>query len=382
ILAKHKKFILWTLLVISILVVTYSLIVEELWTSQTDFIVQFNTNNSNIMSSFMNLNVSNLFSSSGGQSETISILSSRNFAEKIIDRFKLIDHYEIEEEDKYLVKELIYEIYLTELLEVSQDMETGIIKLRVKTKDRFLSAKIANSITDELERYNTYLRMTKGKQEREFLEKRLSELNDEILNLTEEISKFQQSNKVLSIDQQILPLIENYSSLISDYLQNDIKLKYSLAFLDSNNVLISELSFKQDEMLKKIREIEYGSTGIFDYQLSLGEIPELYRQSSLYEAKIEVLKKTYSFIYPQLESAKLQELRDTPTIQIIDKAVPSGRRTWPRRGILCIVTFIISVIILCLIAILIELWQMKLLEDPNIRHKYAKFRKEILFRKK
>ena len=132
--------------------------------------------------------------------------------------------------------------------------------------------------------------------------------------------------------------------------------------------------------MKQIKKLENGNN-LINYQIPLEEIPGIMQKYTLLRTKAEILEKTYKIIYPQIEAAKLQELRDTPTIQIIDKAVPAGKRTRPRRGMLCIVTFIISAIVLMLMAVVLEMWERKLTKSNDFKKKYAEFKKELWHRK-
>ena len=47
-------------------------------------------------------------------------------------------------------------------------------------------------------------------------------------------------------------------------------------------------------------------------------------------------------MFPQYEQAKIEEVKDLPTIEIIDKAVPAGKRSKPKRAKFCILSFFIS----------------------------------------
>ena len=48
------------------------------------------------------------------------------------------------------------------------------------------------------------------------------------------------------------------------------------------------------------------------------------------------------FLLPQYEQAKIQEAKDTPTVQVLDKAVPPDLRAKPKRAIMVIMVGFIS----------------------------------------
>ena len=43
--------------------------------------------------------------------------------------------------------------------------------------------------------------------------------------------------------------------------------------------------------------------------------------------------------------AKIEEIKDLPTIQVISKAVPRGYRKSPKRAVVCIVSFLFAIFI-------------------------------------
>ncbi len=353
ILAKHKKFIIITTLIVSIAAVIYSLVVPEKWTSTATFKPTI-SNNSEIgmFSSIMSGDISSLLGGSQEQSELIDVIKSRTFLEPVIDKFDLIDYFEIEHEDPYYVRETTLKTFREEILSVELDQETGIFSISIITKNRELSADIANYLVRELEDYLQNVRMTKGKEERQFLEKRISEINDQLVKYTEELKEFQQKYNVLELESQLPPMLNSYTELVSQYMEEDIKLQLSKSYLktDSNQSKMYEL--KTDELIKQIKKIETGKNSIINYQIPLDSIPNLSQKYTLLMTKLEILKKVYETVYPQYEIAKLQELRDTQTINIIDSAIPSGLRTWPKRGFMCILSFTLAFVFSCFLIII------------------------------
>ena len=47
-------------------------------------------------------------------------------------------------------------------------------------------------------------------------------------------------------------------------------------------------------------------------------------------------------MYPQFEAAKIEELKDMPSIEIIDNPRLAGIRSYPKRGLICVVAAFIG----------------------------------------
>ena len=48
---------------------------------------------------------------------------------------------------------------------------------------------------------------------------------------------------------------------------------------------------------------------------------------------------------PEYEQAKIEEVKDLPTIEIIDKAIPAGKRNKPQRAKICVLSFFLALIL-------------------------------------
>jgi len=62
------------------------------------------------------------------------------------------------------------------------------------------------------------------------------------------------------------------------------------------------------------------------------------------ERDLEVQSLIYEFITQEFERAKIEEARDTPTVQVIDLAIPPIQKHRPRRSLLVLfATFLSSI---------------------------------------
>jgi uncharacterized protein involved in exopolysaccharide biosynthesis len=49
-----------------------------------------------------------------------------------------------------------------------------------------------------------------------------------------------------------------------------------------------------------------------------------------------IQEKLYEELSRQLETARLEEVRDTPSVEVLDRAVVPDRHTRPRRGLMAV----------------------------------------------
>lgn len=348
ILAKHKKFIFFTTLIVSIIAVIYSLLATPYWISTATILPSSDKQNSfSISSSFLGGLASSMLG--GEQSDAYAltgIMQSRTFSLDVVKKFNIIEYFEIEEPDTLISYEIAVKNLIDNVVNFEINEENGFLSINVETKDKFLSADIANYYWMKLDEYNKSVRMTKGKQQKEFIEKRLAEVKESIDILSNTLNEFQKKYNTIDLKEQAKSVISLYSYLVSEKITNEIELDFSKQFFSKANQKIENLEVRNDILNNKITEMERNSGKLKPkYILSIDDIPDISLQYSQIMLNLEIQQKIYEYLYPQYESAKIDELKDLPTIEVIDRAVPAGNRSKPMRARFCVILFSIALLI-------------------------------------
>nr|MBC8490743.1 hypothetical protein [Bacteroidota bacterium] len=72
------------------------------------------------------------------------------------------------------------------------------------------------------------------------------------------------------------------------------------------------------------------------------EVPELGVQLLRMKRDVEIQNTLFTFLTQQYEEAKIQEARDTPTVQVLDKAIRPEKRAKPKRKLIVLGLFFLS----------------------------------------
>jgi capsule polysaccharide export protein KpsE/RkpR len=348
ILAKHKKFIFFTTLIVSIIAVIYSLLATQYWISTATILPSSDKNDSfSISSSFLGGFASSMLGGEQSNAYTLTgIMQSRTFSLDVVKKFNLIEYFEIEEPDTLISYEAAIKSLIENVVDFGINEENGFLSIGVETKDKYFSADIANYYWMKLDEYNKSVRMTKGKQQREFIEKRLVEVKESIDILSNTLNEFQKKYNTIDLEEQAKSVVSLYSDLVSEKITNEIELEFSKQFFSEANQKIENLEIRNDILNNKIKEIERNSGKLKPkYILSIDDIPDISLEYTQIVLNLEIQQKIYEYLYPQYESAKIDELKDLPTIEVIDKAVPAGLRSKPKRARFCVIMFFIALLI-------------------------------------
>jgi len=353
-ISKHKKFVLVTVILASIIAVIYSLLATQYWRSNVTFLPS-ETENLMSVGSISDLR-SSLFDMGvqPASSELIMLMKSRRFSNKIIKKFNLIDYFKLHDPDSLKIRDQAIEYLHTRIMNFSLDEETGLVSVSALTKNRLLSANIANYYCVILSEYNREIRSTKSKRTRIFLDNRIKSIKNEIDSLSLALKQFQDKYNILDVNIQTQQIIEIYSEIISKKMISELNLEIIKHQKNEDSPEIVQLQNEIEAYNTKIMEMEYLDSGITKYILKMDDIPSVMLEYSNFKMNIEVLSMVYEFLYPQYEAAKIEELREIHSIEIIDNAVPSGKRAKPKRALICVITFFLAFIFSIFISIIIE----------------------------
>ena len=359
---KWWRVIVFNILTITLLTIVISFVLPKKWTATTIILSPSPSTGA--------LNVEDIGSAYTMSSMALSalpgiispsdviagVMRSETIMKKLIDRFDIKKRYKIKKLDSAFEK-------LKRITNISITKEQ-MIKIEVTTDNPQLSADIANSYIEEVDRFNREILMTTGKQFRVFLEKRLKEAEQELKTAAESLKSFQEKTKVFSLEHETKKSIELLGTLQGQIIAKKVQLNALKSYSYRGNPQILKLQKDIDALEKQLKEFEYGNPDVknskkekdfgIGFSVPLNEVPEIGLRLTRLEMNLEVKKTVYSLLAEQYEKARILESKDTPTITILDRARPPELRSFPRRRKLVVMFFILSVIYGFGLAILCE----------------------------
>jgi uncharacterized protein involved in exopolysaccharide biosynthesis len=356
ILLKNRKFIIIFVAVVSVAAVVYSLLTPQIWESYATFYV-VGDQASSLPFNIEGLSglTSQLFGAENANNaiNAVSAMNSRRFAEDIIRHFDLFKYYEITEADTLKAMDIALKKLRTKTVSIGNNTETSLVKVSVETKDKKLSRDMVNYYLQQLEKYNREQKITKGKMNREFLEARVADTRNVVDSLLVAVKDFQQKNNAIDIETQTSSLIETYSSVVASKMQTDIELELARKNYADNSPVITDIRTRRDALAKQLRELEAGGGALKPrYLIDISSLPNLGTQFAQLKMNLEIQSKVFEYLYPQYEAARLEEMRDMPTLDILDTPREAGMRARPKRAVLCLIAFALACVMAAVIALI------------------------------
>lgn len=278
----------------------------------------------------------------------VGILKSETIQDAIISRFDLKTLYQektIEDTRKALNKNVSI-----------RKSKEDIISIIVQDKDPKRASEIANAFVEELDRVNKGIMMTSGGRMRAFVEKRLNEEKIELERTEEQVKEFLENNGAVKLDDQSKAIIETIGKVKGQLMAKEVELQTLLSFATPNNPQAELLKSQVEELRGSLRELEEGKRGerlstksIF---IPTAKIPDLALQYARLLRDAKVQETLYGFLTQQYEMARIQEAKDSPTVQVLDVAKVPERKARPKRTVIIVLftlTAALGAVFICLL---------------------------------
>ncbi|WP_024304077.1 Wzz/FepE/Etk N-terminal domain-containing protein [Pseudogulbenkiania sp. MAI-1] len=254
----------------------------------------------------------------------VGMMQSDTVADNLIKQFKLQERYETDS--------MVATRKALEGVSKINSGKDGLISISVDDKDPVFAAKLANAYVDELKKLTQTLAVTDAAQRRLFYEKQLKQVKDDLAQAEINLKKTQEKTGMLQPEGQIQAIISNAAQLKATIAAKEVQLAAMKSFATEQNPNYQRTQQEIAGLKQQLAKLEQGQPEVGDFMVPTGKVPQTgleyiraLRDVKYYETMFELLAK-------QFEVAKLEESRDSSTIQVLDKATPPDWKSKPKRA--------------------------------------------------
>lgn len=263
----------------------------------------------------------------------VAMLQSRTIADKLISHFDLKTRFEVETLDEARKK-------LDGMATAASD-KAGTISVLVEDKDPKFAAELANAFVSELSNLTKGLAITDAAQRRLFFEKQLIAVKDDLANAEIALRKTQESTGMLQLDGQVQGIIRNVAQLEGTIAAKEVQLNAMRSFATNNNPDLLRLQGEiqgYQAQLEKLKTGKLSKDG--DLMVPTGKIPEVGIEYIRSLRNVKYQETIFELLSKQYELAKIDEAKESSSIQILDNAVPAEKKSKPKKMIIILLGFI------------------------------------------
>jgi uncharacterized protein involved in exopolysaccharide biosynthesis len=256
----------------------------------------------------------------------VSMLKSRIMADSVIERFDLKALYQAK-----TMQDARNALQDDTRISISKEK---VIKIIVEAESPQLAADIANFYVSNLDRLNQTLNVSKVGQNRKFIEGRLAETQANLVKTEETLKDFQTRNKTVAVEAQSKAMIEAAAMIQGQIMAQEVQLQVMSGYLSPDNPELSRVRSSIEELKKQLSLLESGKGGkgmLPGDRLhpAMITVPGLALEYGRLLRELKVQETLYALLISQYEQAKLSEARDTPTVQVLDAAIPAEKKSKP-----------------------------------------------------
>ena len=263
----------------------------------------------------------------GGSADLyLGILKSRTVTDAVIKRLNLQTEFKSKNADD--TRKML------EGLVKFQAAKDGIISITADYTDPVKAAQLANTFVDELQNKSLSLNLSKASTERSFLEKRLIVVKQDLKTAEDEMKSFQEKNKTIKADSQAAAAIEGIARVRADMVSKEVQLAALRNSMTDASPEVSSLLAAIAGLRRQLNSMS--GTGMSGVIPSVGNAPTIEMEYIRRLRELKTQEALFEQLTKQFELAKINEARDSSSIQVLDEAVAPLRKSKPKRALIVI----------------------------------------------
>ncbi len=244
------------------------------------------------------------------------ILKSRTLQEDLVHEFHLDSLYRRKGMDRTLKE-------LEKHVSVSTGV-SGLLIVRVEDRDPGRAAAMANRLVDELDRFNRETLNTRAKRTREFLATRVADVQERMKGAEARLTAYEKAHGVVAD----AGAVSGMASIVAQKLDLQVKRAYVSSYSAPGSAAVRSID---------------AQIAAFDRELS--QLPGLKNEGARLALDAEIQRRVFTLLTSQYEDARIQEMRDTPTITVLDHAEPPELKARPKRAVIVLVSTFVAALL-------------------------------------
>lgn len=258
----------------------------------------------------------------------LGILGSRTIADGMIERFDLKRVYKakrLSDAEKSLKGNSKFVLGKDTLITIS-----------VEDHDPRRAADLANGYLDSLRMQNGRLALTEASQRRLFFEQQLEREKNALADAEVDLKRTQEHTGLIIPSGQAQVQIEEMAQIRAQIASHQVELAaLRQGATDQNPQVVrleTQIAGLQQELEKLQNDPSRHQPG--SVQLSTAKVPELALEYVRKQREVKYHEVLFELIARQYEAARLDESREAPLLQVVDRATVPDRKSGPPRTLL------------------------------------------------
>ncbi len=267
-----------------------------------------------------------------------AILKSRSVREDLIRKYDLVKEYKAKNVDEALIT-------LKSRVKVRVGGE-GVVSVSVVDKSPERAARMANDLIVLLDARSRDRRRTGAGAVRAFLETRVTDCRDSLARAERSLQRIQEETGILVPEDQARALVESAVQIELGRKMREVELGILRAQVGPEDPDRARLTREIGLFETQLRELEKGGApDTAAFRVPLAQFPARSAAYARALRDVKIQEALYELLTEQYEQYRIMELRDTPTVQVLDAAVVAEKRFRPIRWLICAIATLLALLL-------------------------------------
>ncbi|HNW59354.1 MAG TPA: hypothetical protein PKI62_06755 [bacterium] len=220
----------------------------------------------------------------------------------------------------------------------------SVMTISVEMGNPALAADVANAYVEELDRVNREKSVSRAKNSRLYIENQLHETQQHLAAVTRQLAEYQRGRRAISLEEQVKAAITQSGEVKGQIIAKEIQINVMSQSMTPENPLLVRARQELEGLKRKYNDLQVGTRGEpqNDLFMPTAEVPELGVQLAELVREVKIQETVWELLNSQYYQARIEEARDTPTVQVLDRAVPPRWPSSPRKKVLAAVLGILA----------------------------------------
>lgn len=276
----------------------------------------------------------------------LAILTSRTTMQQVVDRFNLVDVYDVADH-RYPNEEALRRLGKDATFVVSPDFDY--LSVQVLDDDPRRAAQMSTYFVEILNERHIAMNSSSAAEQRQFMERRLREAEVELDSVLAAQQDFQQRYGVVQLDAQATALMTALATAQAHVAEAEAEYQALAVLYGEENDQVTAARAALDAARQQVGRLSSGGESFMPVPLQ--RLPEVNRQYATLMVELKTQEEILRVVRPLYEQAVLQERQELDAVQVLDPAVPPQRKAEPARMVLVLVAALSALLLLMVLAL-------------------------------
>ncbi len=350
---QNRKMIVAITIGVMIMSVITALIIKRSYGAELTFTAESQKESSGglaALASSLPLASLGLGSGSSGSEDYKTIMESRTFREDIIKKKGLFNYFIKSQKidiSKIKDKEKIPDItdaakWLEKIVTISKDEKTGVFKIKSEYSDKQMAVLMPQYFYDELQFYLKEKKVTKSKMNRIYIEKQLEIVNNKMSEQEEEIKRIGKKYNSVSIGEESKAIAEIMAEIKKSIMEKTNQVTVMREFAGEENTELKRTEKELEVYKKQLLNLQTGGKNVPVDVIPLNDIPSLKIKMERMSRELQATAELYKMLLVQAGTAKIEEIKDIPVTNILDKPIMPKIPLKPNRKLIVVIGMVLG----------------------------------------